>query len=283
MTAPNDGGYPAFPIDVPTSARMYDYSLGGKDNFPADRAAVQFVNSQYPSSLDVTRENRLFLYRAVRFLARDLGIRQFLDLGSGLPTQANVHQVAQQFQPGARVVYVDVDPIVLAHGRALLADDETTRVIAADVTEPERILADSDVRKMIDFSRPVAVLLLSVTHSIVDDDKVRHLLAVMREAMAPDSYLGYSQLAGTDRAGVDAGNAMVKKMGITWKNRMVDEVAEFVRDFEPVEPGLVDVKTWRPDPTQPPLAPVDEALRPYLGRGAEETRFYEYGGVLRRP
>ncbi|GIG87135.1 SAM-dependent methyltransferase [Plantactinospora endophytica] len=283
MTAPNDGGYPAFPIDVPTSARMYDYSLGGKDNFPVDRAAVQFVNSQYPASLDVTRENRLFLYRAVRFLARDLGIQQFLDLGSGLPTQANVHQVAQRFQPGARVVYVDSDPIVLAHGRALLADDETTRVIAADVTEPERILADEDVRKMIDFSRPVGVLLLSVTHSIVDDDKIRHLLAVIREAMSSDSYLCYSQLAGTDQAGVDAGNAMVAKMGITWKNRMVDEVAEFVRDFEPVEPGLVDVKTWRPDPDQPPLAPVDEALRPYLGKGAEETRFYEYGGVLRRP
>ncbi|MBE1489950.1 SAM-dependent methyltransferase [Plantactinospora soyae] len=283
MTAPNDGGYPAFPIDVPTSARMYDYSLGGKDNFPVDRKAVLHVCSQQPASLDVTRENRLFLYRAVRFMARDLGIRQFIDLGSGLPTQANVHQVAQEFQPGAPVVYVDFDPIVLAHGRALLADDETTTVIAADVTVPEKILADEQVRRMIDFSRPVGVLLLSVTHSIVDDAAVHHLLGAVREALVPDSYLAYSQLAGTTQEGVDEGNAMVKKMGIPWKNRTLAEVAEFVRGFEPVEPGMVDVKTWRPDPTQPPLSPVDEALRPYLGRGAEETRFYEYGGVLRRP
>lgn len=283
MTAPNDGGYPAFPIDVPTSARMYDYSLGGRDNFPVDRAAVRFVCSRYPASLDVTRENRLFLYRAIRFMARDMGIRQFLDLGSGLPTQANVHEVAQQFQPAARVVYVDVDPIVLAHGRALLVDDETTRVIAADVTAPEGILVDEDVREMLDFCRPVGVLLLSVTHSIVDDDKVRHLLATVRAALSPGSYLAYSQLAGTDREGVDAGNAMVKQMRIPWKNRTTTEVAGLLREFEPVEPGLVDVKTWRPDPSQPPLAPVDEALRPYLGRGADETRFYEYGGVLRRP
>jgi hypothetical protein len=212
-----------------------------------------------------------------------LGLRQFLDLGSGLPTQSNVHQVAQEFQPDARVVYVDSDPIVLAHGRALLADDETTTVIAADVTVPEKVLADEEVRRMIDFSQPVGVLLLSVTHSIVDDDKVHHLLRAVREGVVPGSYLAYSQLAGTDREGVDAGNAMVKKMGIPWKNRTTTEVSEFLQEFEPVEPGLVNIKTWRPDPTQPPLAPVDEPLRPYLGRGADETRFYEYGGVLRCP
>lgn len=283
MTAPNDGGFPAFSIDVPTSARMYDYNLGGKDNFPVDRAAVLHVCRQYPASLDVTRENRRFLYRVVRFLARDLGIRQFLDLGSGLPTQANVHQVAQEFRPGARVVYVDSDPIVLAHGRALLADDETTTVIAADVTEPEKILADGTVREMIDFSEPVGVLLLSVTHSVVDDAAVQHVLDTVRDAVVPDSYLAYSQLAGPDPAGVAEGNAMVAKMGIPWRNRTTAEVAAFLSGWEAVEPGLVDVKTWRPDPGQPPLAPVDEALRPYLGQGANETRFFEYGGLLRRP
>jgi hypothetical protein len=283
VTAPNDGGFPAFPIDVPTSARMYDYCLGGKDNFPVDRAAVLHVCRQYPSSLDVTRENRRFLYRVVRYLARDLGLRQFLDLGSGLPTQANVHEVAQQFQPGARVVYVDVDPIVLAHGRALLADDQTTRVIAADLTDPEKVIADPTVREMIDFAEPVGVLLLSVTHSIVDDAAVRHLLDTIRASVVPGSYLGYSQLAGPDPASVAEGNAMVKRMGIPWKNRTTAEVAAFLDGWEAVDPGLVDVKTWRPDPDQPPLAPVDEALRPYLGQGGDETPFYEYGGVLRRP
>jgi SAM-dependent methyltransferase len=282
VTAPSDGGFPAFPIDVPSPARMYDYCLGGKDNFPADRAAVLHVCQQYPESLDVTRENRRFLYRVVRSLARDLGLRQFLDLGSGLPTQTNVHQVAQAFQPGARVVYVDNDPIVLTHGRALLADDQTTQVIAAELTEPEKILADATVREMIDFTQPVGVLLLSVTHSIVEDAAVRHLLDTIHSAVVPGSHLAYSQLAGPDPAQVAEGNAMVARMGIPWKVRTIPEVNAFFTGWEPVEPGLVDVKSWRPDPDQPALAPVDEPLRPYLGLGANETRFYEYGGLLRR-
>lgn len=283
MTAPNDGTYPAFPIDRPTPARMYDYTLGGKDNFPVDRQAVLTVNTRYPAGLDVTRENRLFLYRVVRFLAQEVGIRQFLDLGSGLPTQQNVHQVAQQFRAGARVVYVDSDPIVLAHGRALLADDETTTVINADVTEPERILADEEVRRMIDFTEPVAVLLLSVGHSIPDDERLRHLIDTIRESIVPGSYFAFSQMAGTTQQWVDEANELVRELGLDWKNRTTAAVNDLVRGFEPVEPGLVNVKTWRPDPNQPPLAPVDEPLRQFLGAGAKETRFYEYGGVLRRP
>ncbi|MEV4754733.1 SAM-dependent methyltransferase [Micromonospora sp. NPDC049559] len=284
MTAPNDGTLPSLPPDVPTSARMYDYSLGGKDNFPVDRAAVLWVNERYPSGLDATRENRRFLYRVVRYLARDAGIRQFLDLGSGLPTQNNVHQVAQEFRPGARVVYVDVDPIVLTHGRALLTDDESTTFIGADVTDFEAILAHPDTRRLIDLAEPVGVLFLSVGHSIVDDAKLRKLVSAVHDAVAPGSYLAFSQMVGANRELAESTTEEINRdLGMPWKNRTPEDVQELLRGFEPVEPGLTDVKRWHPDPAQPLLAPVDEPLRRFLGAGADETRFMEFGGLLRRP
>ncbi|MFY1675110.1 SAM-dependent methyltransferase [Plantactinospora sp. WMMB334] len=286
MTAPNDGSMPLIRQDVPTPARMYDYCLGGKDNFPVDRAAVLAVHKQFPEGVTEARNNRLFLYRLVRYLARDAGIRQFLDMGSGLPTQANVHQVAQQFQPDARVVYVDNDPIVLAHGRALLADDRTTTVIAADMTEPERILGDPETRKLIDFSRPVAALFLSIGHSIVDDDRLRSMFEKVWGVLPPGSHLAFSQVCGVDRATVDEGNEMTRRLGLTWRNRTVQEVVDLLRGLEPaetVEPGLVKVVDWRPDPDQPTLEHVDEPLRPYLESPPENQRSMECGILLRKP
>ncbi|MGX7669771.1 SAM-dependent methyltransferase [Plantactinospora sp. DSM 117369] len=286
MTAPNDGSKPQIRQDVPTPARMYDYCLGGKDNFPVDRAAVLAVHKQFPEGVTEARNNRLFLYRLVRFLARDAGIRQFLDMGSGLPTQANVHQVAQQFQPDAHVVYVDNDPIVLAHGRALLADDRTTTVIAADMTEPERILGDPETRKLVDFSRPVAALFLSIGHSIVDDTLLRNMLGTVWEAVASGSYLAFSQVCGVDQATVDEGNEMTKRLGLAWRNRTPEQVVELMRGLtgaESVEPGLVKVVDWRPDPDQPTLAHVDEPLRPYLESPPENQRSMECGVVFRKP
>ncbi|MFD0856317.1 SAM-dependent methyltransferase [Actinomadura adrarensis] len=279
VTTPDDS---ELGLDRPTSARMYDYCLGGKDNFEVDREASKAMFERFPEGLLQPRDNRRFLYRVVRFLARDAGIKQFLDLGSGLPTQNNVHQVAGEFQPGARVVYVDHDPIVLAHGRALLAEDRSTTVISADMVDTDEILNHAETRRLIDFSEPVAVLFLSVTHSIVDDEVVRRMLATIRAAVVPGSHIALSQLVGESREVVDEANAIMAAQGVAWKNRMREDVAAFVADLEPVEPGLVDVKDWRPDPTQPPLPPVEESLQKYIEL-AKQTRFSQCGGVFRVP
>jgi hypothetical protein len=284
MTAPSDGEFPDLSGTYPTPARMYDYCLGGKDNFEADRAAVLASIAHFPMGVDEARNNRQFLYRVVRFLARDAGIRQFLDLGSGLPTQDNVHQVAQQFQPGARVVYVDNDPIVLAHGRALLAKDDSTTVIAADMTKPEEILDQPQTRRLVDFSQPVAALFLSVGHSIPDDSTVESMLATVRAALVPGSYLAFTQMCGDDPAMLEQSKQVAKEQNYTMRVRPTKDVAGFLQGLELVEPGLVNVRDWRPDPTQPPLPPVDEPLRPYLGASANWSGTGgEFGGVGRLP
>lgn len=268
-------------ISKPSPARMYDYCLGGKDNFAVDREAVLALVTQFREGLDVTRENRLFLYRVVRFLAQEAGIRQFLDMGSGLPTQANVHEVARRFQPDAHVVYVDSDPIVLAHGRALLAEEATT-VIQADMTEPREIMAHPDVRRLIDFDQPTAVLFLSVSHSIPDDEQVRAMFAAVADMLAPGSFLALSQFAGMDRETAAAHTKKAIEVGLAWKTRTVDDICDLVGDLEPLPPGLVDVGEWRPDPGQPPLSPVADPLLPFIGAAAENKQVKEFGGVLRR-
>ncbi|XRQ08634.1 SAM-dependent methyltransferase [Actinomadura welshii] len=269
-------------VSTPSPARMYDYCLGGKDNFDVDRAAVMGFVTQFNEGLDVTRENRLFLYRVVRYLAEEAGIRQFLDLGSGLPTQANVHEVAQQFQPDAHVVYVDSDPIVLAHGRALLSA-ETTTVIQADMTNPSDVLAHPDVQRLTDFDQPVAALFLSVAHSIPDDDKVRDMLAATTDALAPGSFLAVSQFVGMDAETAHAHTSKATEMGLQWKTRTIEDFRPLVPDLEPVPPGLVDVADWRPDPAQPALRPVDTPLQPFLGAAADSKQVKEFGGLLRKP
>lgn len=286
MTAAEKPSFATITTDVPTPARMYDYSLGGKNNYGVDRQAVLEVNRRLPGGLDMARENRLFLYRAVRFLARDAGIRQFLDLGSGLPTQQNVHHVAEQFQPDAHVVYVDNDPVVLTHGRALLAQNDRTKVVMADIAEPAEILAHAEVRRLIDFSEPVAMLCLSVAHSIPDDTKVRDMFAALVDAAAKGSYLALSQAATATPEQAAAATELATGLGMEWKTRTTEEVLDLLPELEPVEPGLVDVTDWRPDPTQPPLPPVDAPLRPYIGiRAQSETYkdYMEFGGVLRKP
>jgi hypothetical protein len=282
VTAPSDGAFPAIATDVPSPARIYDYGLGGKDNFPVDRAAAEAGLARFPDYLIAARNNRRFLYRAVRFLARDAGIRQFLDLGSGLPTQHNVHQVAGQFQPDVRVVYVDNDPIVLAHGRALLATDKSTTVIAADMTRPAEILAHPDTRRLLDLTAPAAVLMLSAGHFIEDDDVVRELLATIREASVPGSYVAFTQLVGVDQEAAAESTELSRSVGIPWKTRMAADIIGFLSGWEPVEPGLVEVTDWQPDPHQPALAPVPEPLRRFAEAGRDH-RLVEFGGVARRP
>src|SRR5580692_648623 len=162
----------AFRPDIPSTARMYDYYLGGKDNYPADRAAAERAIASMPNGVVRTAavQNRKFLMRAVRHQTVDLGIRQFLDIGTGLPTMNSVHQVAQSLAPESRVVYVDHDPIVLAHARDLLNGTERARVIRRDLRDPAGILADPELREMLDFSQPVAVLLVAVLHFLADAD-----------------------------------------------------------------------------------------------------------------
>src|SRR5258707_2823988 len=185
------------PVDIrgdrPTPARMYDYFLGGKDNFEVDREAAKKVDAALGRTMthDIVWENRRFLQRATRWLA-DSGVDQFLDVGTGLPTQGNVHEIAQHVNPDARVVYVDNDPIVLAHGRALLATNQTTTVITADVRSPREILDHPGTRALIDFSRPVALLVIALMHFITDEDDPAGLLATLVDGLAPGSYLALS-------------------------------------------------------------------------------------------
>ena len=259
-----------FGIDttVPTTARMYDYWLGGHDNFAADRAAALAVSEAAPEAQLMAVENRKFLRRAVRYLAAEAGITQFLDIGTGLPTQGNVHQVAQGINPDARVVYVDNDPMVLAHSRALKTGGGNTVVIEADLREPQAILDHPGTRKLIDFSQPLAVLLAAVLHFISDDNDPYAIVAAIRDALPPGSYLVLSHVAGDIRSESAAKAAVhYKKVasGATLRGR--EEILRFFAGLELVEPGLVQVPRWRPDEPEP----------------ADAEKVWFLGAVGRRP
>lgn len=237
----------------------------------------------FPEILDIARENRLFLYRAVRFLAQEAGVRQFLDLGSGLPAQQNVHEVAQRFRPDARVVYVDNDPIVLAHGRALLADDKSTAFIPAEMTASNEVWKHEDTRNLLDITQPVSLLFLSVPHSIADDNEADAMCRRYIDVVAPGSCIALTQIVSPDEETAAEMSAFATSRGMPWKTRTPDQVRHFLRDLEPVEPGFVDIGQWRPDPHQPPLSPVDPAIEHHLGAAAKDRRFMEYGALARKP
>ncbi|AZM50555.1 hypothetical protein DMB38_03875 [Streptomyces sp. WAC 06738] len=283
MSAEDQSFIPGVSVEQPTSARVYGWLLGGKDNYAVDREFALKQLKEFPAGLDITRENRLFLFRAVRWLVEEAGIRQFLDMGCGLPTDNNVHQVAQRFAPDARVVYVDNDPIVLAHGRALLAEDASTIVVDGDLRDPATILDDPLVTRLIDFDEPLAVLYLSVMHHVPDADDPVGVLGAVLDRARPGSCVCLSQVVTDDPATSAAMTESVRAKGIPWQTRTPAEVDALVRGLEPVEPGLVDLVDWRPDPFQPPLAPVDPALRPYLGTTKHAKPVYEYGGIVQKP
>ena len=273
-----------FGIDttVPTTARMYDFWLGGHDNFAADRAAALKVSEAAPEAQSMAVENRRFLRRAVRtwppmpgypvrravrYLAADAGITQFLDIGTGLPTQGNVHQVVQDINPDARVVYVDNDPMVLAHSRALKTGGNTM-VIEADLREPEAILDHPGTRKLIDLSQPLAVLLVAVLHFISDDDNPSAIVATIRDAIPPGSYLVLSHVVG-DILRESAASAAVhyKKVTSGATLRGQEEILQFFAGLELIEPGVVQVPYWRPDGPEP----------------ADAGKVWILGGVGRKP
>jgi SAM-dependent methyltransferase len=270
------------PTDVPTSARAYGWLLGGKDSLEIDQHFMKATLEVFPSCLDIARQNRLFLYRAVRYLTEEVGIRQFLDMGCGLPTDNNVHQVAGQFTNEARVVYVDIDPIVLAYARALLARDDSTIVVTADMRDHEAILAHPDVRRLIDFDEPLAVLFLSVGHHMLDTHDPRAVLHGVIDRAVPGSHLAFSQVVCDDPERGARFEESINKYGIQWRNRTTAEVDELLAGFEPVEPGLVNLVDWRPMDIQPPLAPVPAEIAQYEGTSRSDPSIYEYGGVLRK-
>ena len=235
-----------FDTSVAHPARMYDYYLGGKDNFPADRRAADELLAVAPQTRVGAHENRAFLQRAVRFLAAEAGIRQFLDIGTGLPTQGNVHEVAQSIAPESRVVYVDNDPIVHAHANALLRDRHTASILA-DLRDPEAILGHPDTRRLIDFDQPMAILLLAVLHFIRDQEDPAGIVARLRAAMAPGSYLVVSHGTGDlyPREIGDQAKRTYDRASAPLVLRTRVEIAALLDGLELVDPGMVQMSLWR--------------------------------------
>jgi hypothetical protein len=249
-------------------ARRYDYYLGGKDNFEADRANADMLAEVYPAARTTAVENRKFLRRAVHMLAAEAGIRQFLDIGTGLPTRPNVHEVAQQVAPESRVVYVDNDPIVLVHARALLTSSAAgvTAYVDADLRRPQDILSDSDVRGTLDFNRPMALMLVAVMHFITDDMDPYGIVERLVAAMPPGSFLvmsnGTLDLLPPDVAA--SLRAAFERSGEAAAPRTRNEFARFFAGLDLVEPGIVPVIDWRPD-DDPALRPAAADAAVYAG------------------
>jgi hypothetical protein len=235
-------------VTVANAARVYDYFLGGKDNFAADREAGDRVLEMAPEVRNTLRANRAFLGRVVRYLAADAGISQFIDLGTGLPTQENVHQVAQRANPAARVVYVDSDPVVLSHSRALLASNDVTTVIQADMRTPSDVLNHPELRALIDLTQPVAVLMLAVLHFVSDAEDPHTAIAAYRSAMAHGSYLALSlgTVDGVDPNKIVAAQKIYSTASAQLTYRDRPEIERLFDGFDLVEPGLVRLPDWRP-------------------------------------
>jgi hypothetical protein len=249
-------GPPGNGIDttMPNVARIYDYLLGGKDNFAADREAATQLIEAIPDVAAIARDNRSFLGRVVRYLATHGGIRQFLDLGGGLPTQANVHELAQGVAPGARVVYVDNDPVVASHGRALLASGDQVGMVFGDLRDPAGILRHPDVLRLLDLAQPVAVLCTSTLHFVADEAEPHAIIAEYRDRMAPGSYLAISHGTLEEDPGGEGGKAetVYRQASSQLHVRPLPQVRRFFDGFEFVEPGLTWITEWRPEPGTAP-------------------------------
>jgi hypothetical protein len=244
------------PSDIDTSrphpARMYDYYLGGKDNYVVDRDAARRVLRGAPELRVTARENRAFLRRAVRFLVRDAGIRQILDIGTGIPTSGNVHEVAREIAPDVRVAYVDNDPIVHVHADALLSGAGATSIVLADLREPGGILDHPQVRGLIDFSQPVALLLVAIVHFITDAEDPAGIVTRFRDALAPGSYLALSHATGDVRPGAAARAAAVYDQAtssITLRSQ--NDIERYFAGFDILPPGVVQLPLWRPEGRRP--------------------------------
>jgi SAM-dependent methyltransferase len=250
-------------ISVPSVSRIYDYYLGGSHNFEVDRAAARKAMEFMPGLPKIMQANRAFLRRAVRF-AVDEGITQFLDIGSGIPTFGNVHEVVQSASPGARVVYVDNDPVAVAHSKAVLEANEDADVVAADLLKPQEILTSPEVERLIDLNRPVALLLVAILHFVEEEDDPYGAVAELREALAPGSLLVVTHAS---YEGIPLPQERVEGAVDVYKDirnplimRTRDNIARFFEGYDMVEPGLVAMPNWRPETT-----PEDEDPFAYSG------------------
>jgi hypothetical protein len=251
-------------------ARVYDYWLGGSHNFLADQDLGRSMAAVDPNVRAIARANRAFLGRAVRFLAGS-GISQFLDIGSGIPTQGNVHEVAQQIFPDARVVYADIDPVAIAHSKAILAGNQNATIIEADVRDGAKILDRPEIRRLIDLGEPVGLLLVSVLHFIDDAADPWRIVADLRDRLPSGSYLGLSHATSDSRPGLTQAATTVYRGSVPTQGRTRSpaEILRFFDGFDLVEPGLVYVPLWRP-------GPADDIP-------ADPTQFWFLVGVARKP
>jgi hypothetical protein len=248
-------GFAASEIDTsrPHPARMYDAYLGGSDNYAVDREAVLQILRDFPEVRLIALANRAFLNRAVRFLAGEAGIRQFLDIGTGIPSAGNVHEVAGQVAPDARVVYVDNDPIVHVHASALLTGSGTTSIVLADLRDPGAILAHPRLRAMIDFTRPVALLLVAILHFVTDQEDPGRIVATLLDALPAGSYLALSHATADFHSpgALDRATAVYENATAPFVPRPFKQVAGFFDGLELIEPGLVQAPQWRPEGRRP--------------------------------
>jgi S-adenosyl methyltransferase len=260
---------PSIDTSVPHSARIWNYWLGGKDNYPVDRAAGDQFREVFPGIVDVARTSRQFLTRAVRYLAGEASIRQFLDIGTGLPTADNTHEVAQRVAPESRIVYVDNDPLVLTHARALLTStpEGVTSYVDADLRDPDAIVQAA--AKILDFSQPVALMLMGILGHVGDYDEARSIVKRLLDPLPSGSYLVLYDGTDIDQADVEAQRQYNESGAVPYHLRSPKQIAGFFEGLELVEPGVVSCPRWRPDP-----ADVSGGLPPEVGAS---------GGVGRKP
>ncbi|WP_344975285.1 SAM-dependent methyltransferase [Salinactinospora qingdaonensis] len=269
-TSPAGREIPDLNTGVPTAARVYDVMLNGKDNFEVDREVAAGSLAIMPELREIAIYNREILHRAVRHIATEGGVTQFLDLGSGLPTVRNTHEVAQEVAPDARVVYVDIDPIVLAHGRAILADNPGTTVVTADIRDPRTLLEHPEVTGLIDFEQPVCVMLCGILHHLLDEEDPNGIVAMLRDNVPSGSYFfitNFTRLSD-EPSSLDLEEQLLEQLG----TGRVRTPAELVRQFDGLEllcPGIVPLPLWRPD--EPVLDATTVAVR------------FMTGGVARKP
>jgi S-adenosyl methyltransferase len=250
---------------VPHSARIFNYWLGGKDNYPADRAAGDHFREVFPEIVDLARSGRQFLVRTVRHLTAETGMRQFLDVGTGLPTANNTHEIAQGIAPESRIVYVDNDPLVLAHAQALLVGtpEGGTDYIEADLNDPEAILAQA--AKTLDLSRPVAIVLMGILAHIKDYDRALEIVRHLMDAVPSGSYLVIRDGTDTDPAYKEAIDRYNQSGAVPYNLRSPEQIAGYLEGLELVEPGLVPCPLWQPDPSDIGT-PLELAVLGAIGR-----------------
>jgi hypothetical protein len=238
------------PADVdlskPNAARIYDYVLGGANNFEVDREFAKRLMTTLPDAQSLAQENRAFLRRTVTFLVEQ-GIRQFIDLGSGIPTVGNTHEVVQRLDPGAKVVYVDNEPVAVAHSELILENNENAGILRADVRDIHTVLRDPVMRRLIDFDEPVGILAFAILHFVSDDEDPHRLLARYRDMTVPGSYLTVSHVTSDGRPEVDDVVAQYQGSANPMTERNRADVARFFAGYDLVEPGVVFTREWRPE------------------------------------